>query len=74
MSHQPAGICKILVSGLGSPVKVRIFMLLARSRDALMRYAIDKDAWVSDQDTVKALRIFVEIGCIKGIPYRPVKD
>jgi hypothetical protein len=48
MSRQPSGIDKILNAGLGSPVKIRILMLLARTRENLSRYAIDKGVWISD--------------------------
>ena len=48
-------------------------MLLVRSRDPLMRYAIDKVTWVSEKNAVKALRTLVEIGWVLQLPIKPVK-
>jgi hypothetical protein len=48
-------------------------MLLTKSRDALTRYAIDKGAWVSDRDAVRALRTLVKLGWILELQGKPVK-
>ena len=39
---------------LGSPVKIRILMLLARTQEDLSRYAVDKGAQASDKDAARA--------------------
>jgi hypothetical protein len=48
-------------------------MLLAKSRDAITRYAIDKGAWASDRDAVRALRALVELGWVLELKVKPVK-
>jgi DNA-binding transcriptional ArsR family regulator len=73
MSLPPSGIDEILVAGLGSPTKLRILMLLAKSRDALTRYAINKGAWTSDRDAIKALRTLMELGWVLELQVKPVK-
>jgi hypothetical protein len=69
----PEGIDEILVAGLGSPTKLKILMLLSKSRDPLSRYMVDTRAWVNDRDAVRALRALVELGWVLEIPVKPVK-
>jgi DNA-binding transcriptional ArsR family regulator len=73
MSRPPEGIDEILVTGLGSPTKLRILMLLAKSRDPLSRYIVDTRAFVNDRDAVKALKTLVELGWVLELPVKPVK-
>jgi hypothetical protein len=73
MSRPPEGIDEILEAGLGSPVKIRVLILLARTREDLSRYAIDKGAQASDQDAVRALRALVELGWVLELQGMPVK-
>jgi DNA-binding transcriptional ArsR family regulator len=73
MSRPPEGIGEILEAGLGSPVKLRILILLARTREDLSRYAIDKGAKASDQDVSRALKVLVELGWVLKLQGKPVK-
>ena len=73
MSRPPEGIGEILEAGLGSPVKLRILILLARTREDLSRYAIDKGAKASDQDVSRALKMLVELGWVLKLQGKPVK-
>jgi DNA-binding transcriptional ArsR family regulator len=72
MSRPPEGI-ELLVAGLGSPTKLRILMLLSKSRDPLSRYIVDTRAFVNDRDAVKALKTLVELGWVLELQGKLVK-
>jgi hypothetical protein len=72
-SAEGKDVAKVIEAGLGSPVRIRIILSLARSREALTRYAINKDAGLSDKDAIRALKALVDLGWVEQLPLRPVK-
>jgi hypothetical protein len=48
-------------------------MLLARTREDLSRYAVDKGAQASDQDAARALKTLVELGWVLELQGKPIK-